>query len=99
MIVSTNKSPHSFHIPVMGIAFTIDSPIKVAHYGISSVMSLVDDELMEQMREFHSKENNLPFERISKKEEDSRARRTKAYLDLVDLLVKRNFKRVPITNA
>ncbi len=94
MIVSTNKSPHSFHIPVMGIAFTIDSPIKVAHYGISSVMSLVDDELMEQMREFHSKENNLPYEPISKQDEDFRARRTAAYLNLVDLIVKRNFQRV-----
>ena len=94
MIVSTNKSPHSFHIPVMGIAFTIDSPIKVAHYGISSVMSLVDDELMEQMREFHSKENNLPYEPITKKEDDFRARRTASYLNLVDILVKRNFKRV-----
>jgi hypothetical protein len=28
---------HSFHIPVMGLAFTIDTPIRVAHYGISSV--------------------------------------------------------------
>jgi len=31
--------PHSFHIPVMGTGFTIDTPLKVARYGISSVIS------------------------------------------------------------
>ncbi len=34
----------------MGTGFTIDTPIKVAKYGISSVISLVDDVLIEQMR-------------------------------------------------
>lgn len=37
------SSEHSFHIPVMGIAFTIDTPIKVARFGISSVISIVED--------------------------------------------------------
>ncbi|MFT6322944.1 MAG: hypothetical protein ACJAWO_000490 [Halieaceae bacterium] len=78
----------------MGIAFTIDSPIKVAHYGISSVMSLVDDELIEQMREFHAKENGLEFIAITKKDEDFRARRTTAYMNLVGVVVTRNFERV-----
>ncbi len=27
------KKGHSFHIPVMGIGYTIDSPLKVAHLG------------------------------------------------------------------
>jgi len=35
------NNPHSFHVPVMGIAFTIDTPIKIAKYGISSVISLL----------------------------------------------------------
>jgi len=43
------KKAHSFHIPVMGIGFTIDSPIKIAHFGIDSVVSLVDDELIEKI--------------------------------------------------
>ena len=31
-----NKKPaHNFHIPVMGLAYTIDSPIRVAQFGIS----------------------------------------------------------------
>ena len=43
------KTIHSFHIPVMGLAYTIDSPIRVAQYGISSVISIADDELIEKM--------------------------------------------------
>ena len=44
--MTNTKSPHTFHIPVMGLAYTIDSPIRVAHYGISSVISIADDELI-----------------------------------------------------
>ena len=44
---------HTFHIPVMGIGFTIDTPIKVAHLGISSVISLVDDILIEKIRKHY----------------------------------------------
>ena len=37
---------HDFHIPVMGTAFTIEAaPYKVARFGISSVVSIGDDEL------------------------------------------------------
>ena len=46
-------SPHSFHIPVMGLGYTIDTPLKVARFGISSVVSIIEDELVERMREFH----------------------------------------------
>ena len=46
------KSIHNFHIPVMGLAYTIDSPIRVAHFGISSVISITDDELTEKMRAY-----------------------------------------------
>ena len=45
------NNPHSFHVPVMGIAFTIDTPIKIAKYGISSVISIVDDIIIEKMNE------------------------------------------------
>ena len=50
----SKQSNHTFHIPVMGLAFTIDSPIRVAHYGISSVVSITDDELIEKMNAFYS---------------------------------------------
>ena len=78
------KEEHSFHIPVMGLGFTVDSPIKVAHYGISSVISIVDDLLMEKMRKFYSENLKMHFEDISDKIEDFRAKRTTAYLNLVD---------------
>ena len=42
------KPTHTFHIPVMGLAYTIDSPIRVAQYGISSVVSITDDEVIEK---------------------------------------------------
>lgn len=82
---------HTFHIPVMGTGFTIDTPIKVAKYGISSVVSLVDDILAENMREYHSKKLNLPFKGISDKIEDFRAKRFTEYLNMVDVIVKDKF--------
>jgi len=78
----------------MGIGFTIDTPVKVAQYGISSVISLVDDLLMEKMREFHSLKLNIPFEAISNKIEDFRAKRITAYLNLIDKIVKEKFEEL-----
>jgi len=78
----------------MGLGYSIDSPIKVAHYGISSVISLVDDISMEKMREFYCKKFNLPFQAISPKAEDHRAKRITAYLNTVQEIVKRKFDNV-----
>ena len=44
---------HSFHIPVMGLGFTIDTPLKVSQFGIDSVISIVDDILIERMRKMY----------------------------------------------
>ncbi|MBI5523160.1 MAG: hypothetical protein HY910_11055 [Desulfarculus sp.] len=82
-----SSQPHSFHIPVMGTGFTIDTPLKVARYGISSVVSLVDDVLIEQVRRFHCQRLGRPYAAIAASEEDSRARRITAYLDLLDDVV------------
>ena len=89
--MSFHNNPHTFHIPVMGLGYSIDSPIKVAHYGISSVISLVDDISMEKMREFYCKKFNLPFQSISTKAEDHRAKRITAYLNTVQEIVSRKF--------
>jgi hypothetical protein len=78
----------------MGTGFTIDTPIKVAKYGISSVISLVDDTLIEQVREYYCKKNNEPYAAILRSDDDHRAKRITAYLDLVDRIVKRDFERV-----
>ncbi|ARS37869.1 hypothetical protein [Pontibacter actiniarum] len=82
-----HTSPHEFHIPVMGLAFSVDSPLKVARFGISSVVSLSDDGLLEQMREYYSGKYGKPFVPITTKEEDYRAKRVTAYLNLLDELV------------
>ncbi len=82
-------SPHTFHIPVMGTGFTIDTPLKVAKYGISSVVSLGDDNLIEQMRKYHSERLGESYTEIGAHDDDSRARRITAYLDLLDKIVKR----------
>lgn len=92
--MSFQNNPHTFHIPVMGLGYTIDSPIKVAHYGISSVISLVDDISMEKMREFYCKKFNLPFQSIPTKTEDHRAKRITAYLDTVQEIVKHKFEEL-----
>lgn len=81
------SSPHTFHIPVMGIAFTVDTPLKVGHFGISSVISIMEDYLIERMREEISRKENLPYTHISEKETDHRAKRITAYLNLLNKLV------------
>ena len=83
---------HTFHIPVMGTGYTIDTPIKVAHLGISSVISIVDDVLIEKMRKFYCRKFNFPFNEISTKIDDFRAKRITAYLDMIDIIVKRKFE-------
>ena len=88
------RSDHTFHIPVMGSGFTIDTPLNVARYGISSVVSLVDDVIIEQLRKFHCQKANEPYEEIKSKDEDSRARRITAYLNLLDKLVKHQVKEL-----
>jgi hypothetical protein len=85
---------HSFHIPVLGLAFSIDSPIKVAQYGISSVISIVDDQLIERMRKYYSNQIGKPFQDISASEEDGRAKRITAYLDLVQDIVSTQIERL-----
>jgi len=78
----------------MGIGFTIDTPIKVAHLGISSVISLVDDILIEKMRENYCKLNKLFFQPISMQMEDYRAKRITAYLNLVKDIVTEKFNNL-----
>ncbi|WP_276878768.1 hypothetical protein [Chryseobacterium joostei] len=88
----TTKPLHNFHIPVMGLAYTIDSPIRVAQYGISSVISIIDDEILEKMKNFYTKKFNLDYLGISTKTEDYRAKRVTAYLNMVDDIVNEKFE-------
>jgi hypothetical protein len=81
------NSPHQFHIPVMGLAFTIDSPVKVARYGIASTISIIEDKLVELMRLHYYKDRGDVYTPITPKEEDYRAKRITDYLNLVNKIV------------
>jgi len=88
------NNPHSFYIPVMGTGFTIDTPLFVAKYGISSVVSLVDDVLIEQMRKYWSEKFGESYAPISCREEDARAKRITAYLNLLQKLIDKQIAEV-----
>ncbi len=89
---------HTFHIPVLGLSYSIDTPLKVARYGISSVVSIIEDELVEKMRAYHCLKSGEPYTAITTKTADYRAKRITAYLDLLHKLVERqmsSLKKLP----
>ena len=89
MNIMQDSKPHTFHIPVLGLAFSVDTTIRVARSGISSVISIVDDILIEQMRKHHCALQSEKYIPITSNEEDHRARRITAYLDLVQRIVRK----------
>jgi hypothetical protein len=85
---------HTFVIPVMGTGHSIDTPIRVAPYGIASVISLVDDMMIEQVRRHYAEKFGLPYESIPRNAEDGRARRISAYLDTVLEIVRTKMEEI-----
>ena len=85
---------HSFHIPVMGIGFTIDTPLKVSQYGMDSVISVVDDILLEKLRKMYCEKFEMPYNAISEKIEDFRAKRITSYLNLINQLADKKMKQL-----
>ena len=71
----------------MGISYTIDSPIKVACFGINSAISVIEDNILEVMRKYYYQQNNEPYIAITIKDEDYRARRITDYLNLMQRIV------------
>ncbi len=88
------SSEHTFHIPVLGLAYSVDTPVKVARFGISSVISIIQDELIEQMREFHSKESNEQYIHIPVTDVNYRENRIKSYLNLMQSIVQKQIARL-----
>lgn len=98
VIGDIKMQPHSFHIPVMGTGFTIDTPLKVARYGISSVISLVDDKLIEKIHQYYANLYREQFTPIPTSEIDSRARHITNYLNFMSRIVEnqtRELKSLP----
>jgi hypothetical protein len=81
------RSLHTFHIPVMGTGFTIDTPVRVGRYGISSVVSIGDDLLIESMRRHLCREFGREYIAIVDNEREARSRRITEYLNLLDSLL------------
>jgi len=85
---------HTFHIPVMGTGHSVDTPIRVAPLGISSVISLVDDLLLEKIRKYYTSKLDLPYVKIPRNAEDGRAKRITAYLDTVHEIVCKKMEEI-----
>lgn len=92
--MSKENTTHTFHIPVLGLGYSVDTPIKVSHFGISSVASIVDDEMIERMRKFHTLKNGETYIPILSSEHDFRSRRITSYLDLMERIVNKNFENL-----
>jgi len=75
----------------MGTAFTADSPLKVAHYGINTAIALADDVLLERLRKYYSDLNDIYYDEIKNNTVDYRADRITAYLDVVNKIVSDKF--------
>jgi len=88
------SSPHTFHIPVLGLGYSVDAPVKVAHFGIDSVVSIIQDDLIEKMRRYHSELRELGFKPIDRTQDDYRAKRITAYLELLQDIVRKNTEHV-----
>lgn len=78
----------------MGLAYTIDSPIKVARFGISSVISIVQNRLIEMMRKHYYPTLGEVYQPISANEDDFRARRVTDYLNLVNRIVEAQVEKL-----
>lgn len=81
------STAHTFHIPVMGLGFTIDTPLKVAKYGITSVVSIMEDHLIEDIRKNIAESYGKEYTEINVNEFDYRSKRITAYLDLINKIV------------
>ena len=78
----------------MGLAYTIDTPIKVARFGISSVISIIEDRLIEMMRKHYYPTINQEYQPISTHEADYRAKRITDYLNLVNTVVQTQVEKL-----
>jgi len=88
------NSLHTFHIPVMGTGYTVESPLKVAHFGIDSVVPITDHYMMEQLREKLCKDYGIEFDSEDLSNSDARSNVIRKYLDLMDYLVNLNFENL-----
>jgi hypothetical protein len=85
---------HRFHIPVMGTGFTLDSALRVAKLGLTTVVSLAEDRVIDRVRRHYAAKYGFDAEPISPRDGDARAKRITAWLDLLDAVVQRQMAEV-----
>lgn len=90
---------HTFHVPVMGIGFTIDTPYKIAQYGMNSVIFIGDDILLEKLRKMYCGKYEIPYQEIAESTEDYRAKRITSYLNLINNLAKQKIEALKNAGA
>ncbi len=78
----------------MGVGYTLDTPIKIGKYGVSSTISLVQDDAIEKARQYYSSKYGYDFEAISSKVFEYRSKRITAYLNLVNKIVNKEFDQL-----
>ena len=78
----------------MGIGFTVDTPLKVSRFGIDSVMAIGNDILLEKLRKMYCEKFKIPYNEISNKIEDFRAKRVTSYLNLIKELAEKKFEEL-----
>ena len=78
----------------MGIGFSIDAPLRVSQYGIDSVISLVDDIILERLRKMYCEKFAIPYKEITDRTDDFRAKRITSYLNLINDLARKKFQEL-----
>jgi hypothetical protein len=78
----------------MGLAYTVDTPVKVARFGINSVVSIIQDNLLERMRCYYYRLLGESYVPITPQEPDYRARRITDYLNLLQRMVNQQVERL-----
>ena len=82
----------------MGFGFTVDTPLKVSRFGIDSVMAIGNDILLEKLRKMYCEKFKIPYNEISNKIEDFRAKRVTSYLNLIKELAEKKFEELKNTS-
>lgn len=82
---------HSFYIPVLGLGYTAETPLKVAKFGINSVVSINHDGLLEDLRAIYSKKEQKEYHKITDTHPDKRAERIRLFLNLSQEIVDKQF--------
>ena len=78
----------------MGLGYTIDTPYKVARYGINSAISINHDGILEQLREYYCGKEKKEYQTVDDNHPDKRAERIKLYLNMLQELVEEQFSKL-----